>query len=58
MIFKVVEKTTGKELKNGIIVFTEHGGYDVYENSSDFENGIDTIDKSDEYYNLVMIYGE
>ncbi|WP_180953914.1 hypothetical protein [Bacillus sp. M6-12] len=54
--FKVIERTTGKELKGCIIVFSEHGGYDVYENEEDYKNGIDTITKNQEYYQLVMVY--
>jgi hypothetical protein len=54
--FKLIERTTGKELKGGIIVLSEYGGYDIYENHRDYEDGIDTIDKNQEYYNLVMVY--
>ena len=54
--FKLIERTTGKELKGGIIVLSEYGGYDIYENEEDFKNEIDIIEKRQEYYNLVMIY--
>lgn len=56
MDFKVIDKDTGKEYPDCIIVKTGHGGYDIYETREDFINGIDVIEKYQSYCDLVMIY--
>lgn len=53
MRFMIVDQN-GVEIPDCIIVKTKHDGYDIYETAEDYVAGLDIIQKSQRYCDIIL----